>query len=217
MRPGISRLDRPSHHSNRRARPAVYSPDIDMHLTLPCSFALSLIVVSPAVSQTLSTPTATSSTGEIVSVQPPPMPRGDGLIVGRVAEASSGRAVSDAIVTLTASGVRVSSARIESRRKNSRVAARVMRTAPTRIPARGHRGRRERRPGDPPAAIARHGWRYHHVGIPYTAPRGDEQHLANLRVHVCGFKTSPYGIEWMRFELLGVCCGPDRSSNAHDD
>ena len=64
-----------------------------------------------------------------------------------------------------------------------------------------------RRPSDPPAAIAEHGWRYHHVGIPYTAPRPDEQHLTKLGVHVCGFQTSPYGIEWMRFEP--ECAVPD--------
>ena len=31
-------------------------------------------------------------------------------------------------------------------------------------------------------------------------PRAEEQHLDHLGVHVCGFETSPYGIEWMRFE-----------------
>jgi hypothetical protein len=51
-----------------------------------------------------------------------------------------------------------------------------------------------------PAAIARLGWRYHHLGIPHDSPRGDERHLHQLGVHVCGFETSPYGIEWMRFD-----------------
>jgi hypothetical protein len=55
---------------------------------------------------------------------------------------------------------------------------------------------------EPPAAIAQWGWRYHHLGIPTTLPRQGEKHLARLKLHVSGFDTSPYGIEWMRF-------GPD--------
>ena len=53
---------------------------------------------------------------------------------------------------------------------------------------------------EPPAAIARHGWRYHHVGIPTTQRRPGEVHLKNYGLHVSGFSTSPYGIEWMRFD-----------------
>jgi hypothetical protein len=51
-----------------------------------------------------------------------------------------------------------------------------------------------------PSAVARLGWRYHHLGIPHCSPRHDERHLQELGVHVCGFETSPYGIEWMRFD-----------------
>ena len=58
----------------------------------------------------------------------------------------------------------------------------------------------KRRTHEPPAVIARLGWRYHHLGIPHTVPRAGEQYLDHLGVHVCGFETSPYGIEWMRFE-----------------
>jgi hypothetical protein len=54
---------------------------------------------------------------------------------------------------------------------------------------------------EPPAVTARLGWRYHHIGIPYTQPRAQEHHVAHLGIHVCGFETSPYGIEWIRFEL----------------
>jgi hypothetical protein len=57
----------------------------------------------------------------------------------------------------------------------------------------------ERLSHEPPSVTAL-GWRYHHVGIPYTEPRADEHHVAHLGVHVCGFETSPYGIEWIRFE-----------------
>lgn len=53
---------------------------------------------------------------------------------------------------------------------------------------------------EPPAAIAEFGWHYHHIGIPYTKPRPGEQHYKHLKVYVYGFETSPYGIEWMRFE-----------------
>jgi len=58
----------------------------------------------------------------------------------------------------------------------------------------------ERRSHEPPAVTAKLGWRYHHLGIPHNAPRADERHLDHLGVHVYGFETSPYGIEWMRFE-----------------
>ena len=42
--------------------------------------------------------------------------------------------------------------------------------------------------------------RYHHLGIPTTAPRAGERHLAEHGVFVSGYETSPYGIEWMRWE-----------------
>ena len=51
-----------------------------------------------------------------------------------------------------------------------------------------------------PAVTAKLGWRYHHLGIPHTQPRARELHVAHLGVHVAGFETSPYGIEWIRFE-----------------
>ena len=57
-----------------------------------------------------------------------------------------------------------------------------------------------RRSQDGPLAITRLGWRYHHLGIPHGEPRAGERHLEHLGIHVCGFETSPYGIEWMRFD-----------------
>jgi hypothetical protein len=51
-----------------------------------------------------------------------------------------------------------------------------------------------------PPVIAELGWQYHHLGIPHTTPRRDERHLDALGVYVQGFDTSPYGVEWMRFE-----------------
>jgi hypothetical protein len=41
---------------------------------------------------------------------------------------------------------------------------------------------------------------YHHIGIPTTVPRDGETYLAEYKVHVSGFDTSDYGIEWMRFD-----------------
>jgi hypothetical protein len=60
--------------------------------------------------------------------------------------------------------------------------------------------RRERQAYEPPSAIAEMGWRYHHLGVPTTVPRPGEVHLPHLKIHVSGFETSPFGIEWMRFE-----------------
>jgi hypothetical protein len=60
--------------------------------------------------------------------------------------------------------------------------------------------RRPRQDHEPPSAIADRGWRYHHLGIPTTVPRPDEVYLPHLKIHVAGFETSPFGIEWMRFD-----------------
>jgi hypothetical protein len=59
---------------------------------------------------------------------------------------------------------------------------------------------RARKDREPPAAVAERGWRYHHLGIPTTAVRPGMVHLGKLKLHVSGFATSPYGIEWMRFD-----------------
>lgn len=52
---------------------------------------------------------------------------------------------------------------------------------------------------EPPAA-SRRGWRYHHLGIPTDEVRPNETHIEKLGMHVSGFSTSPFGIEWMRFD-----------------
>jgi hypothetical protein len=44
------------------------------------------------------------------------------------------------------------------------------------------------------------GLRYHHVGIPTTVPREGERYLPHLKVHVSGYESSAYGVEWMRFD-----------------
>ena len=57
-----------------------------------------------------------------------------------------------------------------------------------------------RRDDEPPAVIAELGWRYHHIGVPTAIHRDDEKYLPRYKMYVSGFDTSPYGIEWMRFE-----------------
>jgi hypothetical protein len=42
--------------------------------------------------------------------------------------------------------------------------------------------------------------KYHHVGIPTDVPRPGEAYIAEYRVFHSGYETSPYGIEWMRYE-----------------
>ncbi len=61
-------------------------------------------------------------------------------------------------------------------------------------------GEPQRRGHELPSAIVKDGWRYHHVGIPTVTPRPGEQHLPWLKISVSGFETSPYGIQWMRFD-----------------
>ena len=59
---------------------------------------------------------------------------------------------------------------------------------------------KKREDHEPPAVIAKLGWRYHHLGVPTVKPQPGECYLEKFKVHVAGFETSPYGIEWMRFE-----------------
>lgn len=59
---------------------------------------------------------------------------------------------------------------------------------------------RRRKDQEPPLAVAEWGWRYHHLGIPTDQPRDGEQYLEAYGMYVSGFGTSPYGVEWMRFE-----------------
>jgi hypothetical protein len=42
--------------------------------------------------------------------------------------------------------------------------------------------------------------KYHHLGIPTEIPRVGETYLEEFKMFVSGYETSPYGIEWMRFE-----------------
>jgi len=42
--------------------------------------------------------------------------------------------------------------------------------------------------------------RYHHLGIPTSRSRPGERYLPEFGMHVSGYDTSPYRIEWMRFD-----------------
>jgi hypothetical protein len=59
---------------------------------------------------------------------------------------------------------------------------------------------KRRQDHEPPASIAEWGWKYHHLGIPTRTIMPDEIYLPQFRFYVSGFSTSPFGIEWMRFE-----------------
>ena len=51
-----------------------------------------------------------------------------------------------------------------------------------------------------PESTEKWGWKYHHLGIPTQTVMPGEIYLAQFRFFVSGFSTSPFGIEWMRFE-----------------
>ncbi len=59
---------------------------------------------------------------------------------------------------------------------------------------------RRRKDHEPPEVVTELGWRFHHLGIPTSVRRRGEKHLAEYGLHVSGFPTSPFGIEWMRFD-----------------
>ena len=59
---------------------------------------------------------------------------------------------------------------------------------------------RRRRDHEPPKATAEWGWRFHHLGVPTDVSRPGEYYVEAFKMYVSGFWTSPYGVEWMRFE-----------------
>jgi hypothetical protein len=44
------------------------------------------------------------------------------------------------------------------------------------------------------------GWKYHHLGIPTKSVIPGEIYVSQFRFFVSGFSTSPFGVEWMRYE-----------------
>jgi hypothetical protein len=53
---------------------------------------------------------------------------------------------------------------------------------------------------DYPLAVEKWGWKYHHLGIPTNTVMPSEKYLPQFKFYVSGFGTSPFGVEWMRFE-----------------
>lgn len=53
---------------------------------------------------------------------------------------------------------------------------------------------------EPPLAIEKWGWRYHHLGVPTNKPILGETYLEPYKLYVGGFDKSPFGIEFMRYE-----------------
>ena len=51
-----------------------------------------------------------------------------------------------------------------------------------------------------PLAVEKWGWKYHHMGIPTNKVMPGEKYLPQFKLYVSGFSTSPFGMEWMRFE-----------------
>ncbi len=51
-----------------------------------------------------------------------------------------------------------------------------------------------------PMATGEWGWKYHHLGVPTRQEMPGEVYLEQFRFYVSGFSSSPFGIEWMRFE-----------------
>jgi hypothetical protein len=57
-----------------------------------------------------------------------------------------------------------------------------------------------RKDEEAPLATKEWGWRFHHLGIPTDKLLPEEKYLSKFGMYVSGFETSPFGIEWMRFE-----------------
>lgn len=53
---------------------------------------------------------------------------------------------------------------------------------------------------DLPGCITIWGWKFHHLGIPTTVKMPGEKYIPHLKISVSGFSTSPFGVEWMRFD-----------------
>ena len=60
---------------------------------------------------------------------------------------------------------------------------------------------RKREDHEPPLATGEWGWRYHHIGIPTAVTIDGETYLKQFKLSVGGFDSSPFGIEWMRYDV----------------
>jgi hypothetical protein len=60
--------------------------------------------------------------------------------------------------------------------------------------------RKKRMDYELPLAVKEWGWRYHHIGIPTTGPIPGQTYMPKFKLSKGGFNSSPFGIEWMRYE-----------------
>lgn len=51
-----------------------------------------------------------------------------------------------------------------------------------------------------PESVEKWGWKFHHLGIPTNHKMQNEDYLPNFKFYVSGFESSPFGVQWMRFE-----------------
>ena len=58
----------------------------------------------------------------------------------------------------------------------------------------------KRKDEDPPLAIEKWGWRYHHLGIPTKDSIPGETYLPAYKCYFGPFDKCPMGIQWMRFD-----------------
>jgi len=58
----------------------------------------------------------------------------------------------------------------------------------------------KRKESDLPLCFEEWGWTYHHMGIPTKEKMLGEKYIPHLGMYVTGFDSSPYGVEWMRFD-----------------
>jgi hypothetical protein len=59
---------------------------------------------------------------------------------------------------------------------------------------------KDRLDNEQPESIEKWGWKYHHLGIPTDKVMPEEVYLPQFGLYVSGFSSSPFGIEWMRYE-----------------
>jgi len=41
---------------------------------------------------------------------------------------------------------------------------------------------------------------FHHIGIPTQIRRKNETYISRFKMYTSGYESSPYGVEWLRFE-----------------
>jgi hypothetical protein len=59
---------------------------------------------------------------------------------------------------------------------------------------------KKRNEHESPESINDWGWKYHHIGIPTSRRMPGETYMEHFKCYSSGFSSSPFGIEWMRFE-----------------